>query len=131
MQSGIVNGAIGGGAEGYFSNFRDMAKYYLAVNDHFEYWFLYVNSGLWKKLSDADQKIVQAAADEMEKRRWEVAERDEQGNEKRLSDHGIKVFKFTEQELAKMAEKARKVAWPVIKKDIGADFFDQVTAGIK
>lgn len=131
MQSGIVNGAIGGGAEGYFSNFRDLAKYYLAVNDHFEYWFLYVNSGLWKKLSDADKKIVQAAADEMEKRRWEVAERDEQSNEKRLGDHGIKVFKFKEEELAKMAEKARKVAWPIIKKDIGADFFDQVTAGIK
>jgi TRAP-type transport system periplasmic protein len=131
MQSGIVEGAIGGGAEGYFSNFRDLAKYYLAVNDHFEYWFLYMNSGLWKKLSDPDKKIIQVAADEMEKRRWEVAERDEQGNEKRLSDQGIKVFKFKEQELAKMAEKARKVAWPVIKKDIGADFFDQVTAGIK
>ena len=131
MQSGIVNGCIGAGAEGYFSNFRDLAKYYLAVNDHFEYWFLYMNSGLWKKLSDADKKIVQTAADEMEKRRWGVAERDEQENEKHLSDHGIKVIKFKEQELAKMAEKVRKVAWPVIKKDIGADFFDQVTAGIK
>jgi TRAP-type transport system periplasmic protein len=131
MQSGIVNGAIGGGAEGYFANFRDLAKFYLAVNDHFEYWFLYINSGLWKKLSDADKKIVQTAADEMEKRRWGVAEQDEQANEKRLSDNGIKVLKFNEQELTKMTEKARKVAWPVIKRDIGAEFFDQVTATIK
>jgi TRAP-type C4-dicarboxylate transport system substrate-binding protein len=131
MQSGIVNGAIGGGAEGYFSNFRDLAKYYLAVNDHFEYWFLYINSGLWGKLSDGDRKLLQAAADDMEKARWAVAEQDEQANEKRLSDAGIKVIKFKEQELQKMADKSRKVGWPIIKRDIGPEFFDQVTAEIK
>jgi TRAP-type C4-dicarboxylate transport system substrate-binding protein len=131
MQSGIVNGAIGGGAEGYFANFRDLAKYYLAVNDHFEYWYLYINNGVWTKLSDGDKKLLQAAALEMEKRRWEVAEKDEQANEKRLADHGIKVIKFKQQELQKMAEQSRKVAWPIIKRDIGPEFFDQVTAGIK
>jgi TRAP-type C4-dicarboxylate transport system substrate-binding protein len=131
MQSGIVNGAIGGGAEGYFANFRDLAKYYLAVNDHFEHWFLYINSGLWSKLSDGDRKLLQTAAGEMEKQRWAVAEKDEQANEKRLSDAGIKVIKFKEQELQKMADKSRKVGWPIIKRDIGAEFFDQVTAGIK
>lgn len=131
MQSGIVNGAIGGGAEGYFANFRDLAKYYLAVNDHFEYWFLYINSGLWSKLSDGDRKILQTAADDMEKQRWAVAEQDEQANEKRLSDAGIKVIKFKEQELQKMADKSRKVGWPIIKRDIGPEFFDQVTADIK
>jgi TRAP-type C4-dicarboxylate transport system substrate-binding protein len=131
MQSGIVNGAIGAGAEGYFANFRDIAKYYLPVNDHFEYWFLYLNSDLWGKLSDADRKILQTAADDMEKQRWTVAEQDEQANEKRLSDAGIKVIKFTEPELQKMAERSRKAAWPIIRRDIGAEFFDQVTADIK
>jgi TRAP-type transport system periplasmic protein len=131
MQSGIVNGAIGGGAEGYFANFRDLAKYYLAVNDHFEYWFLYINSALWSKLSDGDRKLLQTAAGEMEKQRWAVAEQDEQANEKRLSDAGIKVIKFKEQELQKMADKSRKVGWPTIKRDIGPEFFDQVTADIK
>jgi TRAP-type C4-dicarboxylate transport system substrate-binding protein len=131
MQSGIVNGAIGGGAEGYFSNFRDIAKYYLAVNDHFEYWFLYMNAGLWKKLSDADKKMIQAAADEMERQRWAVAEKDEQANEKKLADVGVKVIKFNEAELQKMAEKSRKTGWPTIKRDIGPEFFDQVTADIK
>lgn len=131
MQSGIVNGAIGGGAEGYFSNFRDIAKYYLAVNDHFEYWFLYMNAGLWKKLSEADRKMIQAAADEMERQRWTVAEKDEQANEKKLADVGVKVIKFNEAELQKMADKSRKTGWPIIKRDIGAEFFDQVTADIK
>jgi len=131
MQSGIVNGAIGGGAEGYYSNFRDIAKYYLAVNDHFEYWFLYMNAGLWKKLSDADKKMIQAAADEMERQRWAVAEKDEQANEKKLADAGVKVIKFNEAELQKMADKSRKIGWPIIKRDIGAEFFDQVTADIK
>jgi TRAP-type C4-dicarboxylate transport system substrate-binding protein len=131
MQTGIVRGAIGGGAEGYYANFRDLIKYYYAVNDHFEYWFLYMNADLWKKLSGQEKQIVQAAADQMEKGRWTVAEQAEQANEKRLADHGIKVVKFNDQELSKMAAKARKVAWPIIKKEIGPEFFDQVTAGIK
>jgi TRAP-type C4-dicarboxylate transport system substrate-binding protein len=67
----------------------------------------------------------------MEKARWAVAEQDEQANEKRLSDAGIKVIKFKEQELQKMADKSRKVGWPTIKRDIGPEFFDQVTADIK
>ena len=109
MQGGIVNGAIGAGAEGHFANVRDIAKYYLPVNDHFEYWLLYINSGLWSKPSDGDRKLLQTAADDVEKQRWTVAE----------------------QELQKMADKSRKVGWPIIRRDIGAEFLDQVTAEIK
>ena len=101
------------------------------MNDHFEYWFLYMNTDLWNKLSAADKTLIQNAANEMEQRRWGVAEQDEQANEKRLADNGIAVIKFKDAELAKMATKVRGVAWPVIKKEIGADFFDQVTSSIK
>ena len=52
MQTGIVNGVLGSGAEGYYSSFRDLTKFYLPVNSHFEMWFLYVSEASWKKLSD-------------------------------------------------------------------------------
>ena len=56
MQTGIVDGAIGAGAEGYYSNFKDLIKYYLPLNDHFEMWYLYINKGVWDDLSLQNKK---------------------------------------------------------------------------
>ncbi len=78
LQTGIVDGVIGSGAEGYFASFRDLAKYFLALNDHFECWWFYINADLWKKLPDADKKILTDAAREMGEERWKIAEQDEQ-----------------------------------------------------
>lgn len=36
IQTGVVDGVIGSGAEGYYSSFRDVTKSYLPVNLHFE-----------------------------------------------------------------------------------------------
>lgn len=131
MQTGIVKGAIGSGAEGYYANFRDLAKYFMAVNDHLECWYLYMNLDLWNKLSDEDKTIVQNAADEMETRRWETAEADEKANMKKLEDYGIKVITFSDDELQNMADKVRKEAWPTLRNDFGPDVFDEVTKDLK
>lgn len=131
LQTGIVKGAIGAGAEGYYANFRDLAKYYLAVNDHLEFWYLYMNMDLWNKISDEDKAIIQKVADELETRRWENAEADEKANMKRLEDYGIKVITFSDDELQKMADKVRKEAWPTLRKDVGPELFDEITKNLK
>lgn len=131
MQTGIVNGAIGAGAEGYYANFRDLAKYFLAVNDHLEFWYLYMNLDLWNKLSDKDKAIIQDAADEMEARRWTAAEADEKMNMKKLEDYGVKVLTFSNEELQKMSDKARAEVWPSLRKDVGEKVFDEVTKDLK
>jgi len=65
------------------------------------------------------------------KQRWAVAEQDEKANEKTTERCRHQGYQVQEQELQKMADKSRKVGWPTIKRDIGAEFFDQVTADIK
>lgn len=129
LRTGMVEGIIGGGAEGYLG-LKDLAKYYLAVNDHFEYWFIYMNLDLWKGLSDEEKTIVQNAAQEMEARRLKVAEAEEQANIKRLAEQGTKVITFSEEELAKMAEKVRQKVWPILRKEIGKDF-DEVVSSVQ
>lgn len=118
MQTGIVDGAIGGGAEGYFANFRDLAKYHIAVNDHFECWFLYMNSEVWNKLSDEDKKTVTDVARVMQEERWKVAEKDEQLNMKKLADIGVEVITLTDDELEALREKNSKEVWPVMYGEI-------------
>lgn len=126
LQTGIVDGAIGAGAEGYYANFRDLAKYFLALNDHFEMWYFYMNLDLWNSLSKEDQQLIQEVASELETKRFAVAEEQEQANMQLLRDHGIEVITFTDEELAGFAKKAREYVWPRIREDIGPEIMDKV-----
>jgi len=118
MQTGIVEGGIGAGAEGYYANFRDLAKYYLAVNDHFECWFMYINKEVWDRLSDEDKNTMTEVAQETEKARWKVAEAEEKQNEKKLAEIGVKVITFTDGELDAMRKKNAEIVWPPMYEEI-------------
>jgi TRAP-type C4-dicarboxylate transport system substrate-binding protein len=126
MQTGIVDGVIGGGAEGYYANFRDLLKEYHAVNDHFEMWFWYMNKDLWNKLSKEDQDLLTKLGRELEAKRWKEAPDAERANEQRLASVGINILHFSQEELDAMVEKAKEIVWPGIRGDIGEEYFDRV-----
>lgn len=127
LRTGMVKGMMGGGAEGYLG-LNDLAVHYLAVRDHFEHWLIYMNLDVWNELRPEQQTIVQKAASEMEARRFEVAEAEEQANLKRLAEQGTNVITFSDTELASMAEHVRQTVWPALQKELGADF-DAVVGG--
>lgn len=127
MQTRVVEGAIGAGAEGYYSNLKDVIKYYLPLNDHFEMWYLYINKEAWNKLSDAEKKALQDAAQALEESRFQKAEAEEQQYIEKLKAAGIKVYSFTDAELAGFAKVIREKVWPEIKGDYGAELFDSIT----
>jgi len=131
VQTGIVNGLIGGNEDATFTNFRDIIKYYLAINDHFEMWFLYMNLDLWNSLSKEDQKLVQEVGSELEQKRFDIAEEEEKYNRQRLIDCGIEVLTFTDEEIAKMAKKIQENVWPLIKEDIGSELIEKILAEIE
>lgn len=56
LQTGVIDGMVGSGAEGYYSSYRDVAKYYLPYNDHFEVWYLYINMDKWNEMSKNSRK---------------------------------------------------------------------------
>ncbi|MBR1671500.1 MAG: TRAP transporter substrate-binding protein DctP [Fretibacterium sp.] len=124
LQTGIVDGIFGAGAEGYYANFRDVIKYYIPSNTHVEAWPMIMNLELWESLSPEDQKIISDAAAAFEEHRFAVGEDDTAVNEKRLEDYGIKVLRLTPEELTQCAEAARKAIFPAIREAIGASNFD-------
>ncbi|QEK11492.1 C4-dicarboxylate ABC transporter [Crassaminicella thermophila] len=127
MQTGIVDGIIGSGAEGYYSSFRDLTKYYLPVNDHFEMWFLYLSMDVWNDLSDEEKKIVMDAALKMEENRYAQAEAEEKEFIEKLKEHGVTIIEFSKEEIDAIANKVKEEVWPKIKDEYGAEFFDSVT----
>ena len=122
-----MDGVIGSGAEGYWSSFRDLTKYYLPVNSHFEMWFLYINKSLWDKLTADEQAILEKAARDMEDARWKAAPTETKSYEDQLAGIGVEIIRYSDSDLAKIAEKVQKEVWPQIKGEYGVELFDSLT----
>jgi TRAP-type C4-dicarboxylate transport system substrate-binding protein len=129
LKTGMVEGILGGGAEGYLG-LAGTVTHYLPVRDHFEYWFVYINLALWKSLSEENRTILVGAARDMEKQRYAVAEQDERDSIRQLGEKGIEVIELTEAQQAQMKKKVRQMVWPVVRADIG-EAFDPVVQVIE
>lgn len=130
VQTGVVDGVIGSGAEGYYSSFRDVTKYYLPSNTHFEAWYLIISKKKFDKLSEGEQKKLQDVAIQFEERRWSVAEADQAANEKRLADYGAEILNISAEEIAATAAKIQAQVWPQILDDVGKEWGQSVLDGI-
>ena len=127
MQTGIVEGVIGSGAEGYWSSFRDLTTYYLPVNSHFEMWFLYMNMDLWERLSATQQEQLMETARAMEEARWAAAPTETESYEQQLAEYGAEIYSFSDAQLAGFAEVVRREVWPEIEDEYGAELFRRLT----
>lgn len=123
IQTGVVDGVIGSGAEGYYASFRDVTKAYVPANTHFEVWYMIISNGSLADLDAEDQEALKAAAADFEAKRWTVAEEDQGKWEQRLVDElGTNLVELTGDQLSAMAAKVREEVWPVVLEDVGADW---------
>lgn len=123
VQTGVVDGVIGSGAEGYYASFRDVTKTYIPANTHFEVWYMIISNESLAGLSDEDQAALMKEAAAFEATRWEVAEADQGRNEQRLADDlGTTIADLSEADLAGMAAKVRADVWPAVLEDVGVEW---------
>ncbi|SLM29471.1 putative DctP (Periplasmic C4-dicarboxylate binding protein) [Desulfamplus magnetovallimortis] len=130
VQTGVVDGVIGSGAEGYYSSFRDVTKYYIPSNTHFEVWYLILNKETFDDLKPELQKELNGVAAEFEQRRWDSAEADQAANEKRLADYGATIVDITDDQIASIAKKIQSVVWPDVLEDVGTEWGQKVLDSI-
>jgi TRAP-type C4-dicarboxylate transport system substrate-binding protein len=123
IQTGVVDGIIGGGAEGYYASFRDVTKAYVPANTHFEVWYMIISNFALADLEESEQVALMEAAAEFEAERWTVAEADQSKWEQRLADEvGATLVSLSDAELAAMSAKVRETVWPEVLEDVGVDW---------
>lgn len=122
VQTGVVDGVIGSGAEGYYASFRDVTKTYIPANTHFEVWYMIISNESLSDMSEEDQATLRAQAEAFEATRWTVAESDQGANEQKLAGLGATIVPLSAAELEGMAAKIRETVWPQILEDVGADW---------
>ncbi|WP_136679982.1 TRAP transporter substrate-binding protein DctP [Neptunomonas sp. XY-337] len=126
VQTGVVDGVIGSGAEGYYASFRDVTKYYVPLNTHFEVWYLIMNEERFNGMKPAQQAAISEAALNFENSRWARAEMDQAANEKRLQEAGATIVDVTPEQIANTAAKVKQNVWPVIVNDIGKEWAQEI-----
>lgn len=122
VQTGVVDGVIGSGAEGYYASFKDVTKSFIRANTHFETWYLMINTDSFNGLSADQQAALKTAAQAFEMSRWAAAEEDQVKNEAKLAELGASIQILDEAQLSAMAAKVRENVWPAISEDLGADW---------
>lgn len=126
IQTGIVDGAIGGGTELYYNEFGELGEQVLPVNTHFEAHYLTVNEEAFDALTEEDQNTILEFAAQFEEEAFIQAEEEqEKYNELITEEHGVEVVDFTDEELQAYADKVREEVWPELEDEYG-DILDEI-----
>lgn len=129
-QTGMVEGIFGGGAESYYSQFKDIIKCFIVANTHFEMWPLMINLEVYNSLSDADRAILDEKAREFEERRWAQAQIDQDYYVDLLKQAGAEIVRLSPEQLARFTEKGKAACIPAFKEMVGEAAYDEIMATI-
>jgi len=131
VQTGVVDGFVGGHPPAVYDQFRDVVKYYLQINNFFEVACIGINKATFESLSAEQQTALQEGAV------WVFNESCVRGEEveneylQKLEDYGIEVIKPEAAVLEELAAQCREISWPKIKASFQNDeIFDGLVASL-
>lgn len=130
-QTGMVDGVIGIGAENCYVNFRDLIKFYIPANIHFEIWPLLINKELYESLSDEDRSVLNSAAAKFEEKRWLKAQEQQDYYVDLLEQNGTTIYRLTSEQVKAFAEKARPAVFDSFREVIGTEAYDEIFAMLR
>jgi TRAP-type C4-dicarboxylate transport system substrate-binding protein len=131
LQTGVVDGQIGGTPEMALDNFKDVTKTWIQYNDHFEPAWFFINLGLYESLPEADQKALAEAAQEITKERFAEVRKMDQAFLQQMRDAGIEVVELDEPALEEFARVTRAEVWPDIEGEVGEDVMARLRSALK
>ena len=124
LQTGVAEGWYGGSAVHSYLGFRDVIKHYYAMNLYAESEQWIINQRVWDELPDDQKKLLEETIAEINKNSIKIAEEEEIKYQKLLEESGVKVHRYTAEELAPSVEHVRKVVWPQLDGILGKELTD-------
>ncbi|HBP5007382.1 hypothetical protein IPC762_05425 [Pseudomonas aeruginosa] len=131
MQTGVVDGQIGGSPEMSNSNFKDITKTWVQYNDHLELSWFVINSERLSALPKADQDLLIQVAQDISSKRFDEVQVADDKQLKLMEENGTKVVRLTPEQLQALASFTREKVWPEIGSELGDDVMQQLRDGLK
>lgn len=104
MQTGVCDAADGYPTAAAYTILGDIMKYWYATNYSMEYLGIMVSEKSWQKLSPEDQKVFQDVATKYTLLSIENAQSEDEKYMKLMEEKGVKVFRYTDEDLRPMKE---------------------------
>jgi len=128
MQTGLVDGVIGGPINSSYEHFRDVMTDWVQMNEVYQAYFYIMPRDLWNSLSDEDRGIIQDCANKQSTLSFTRGkERDEEYLQK-MVDYGVNVIYLTPEELAGYVAATQNDIWPELGDRYGAAVMDAIRA---
>lgn len=130
MQTGVVDGQIGGTAQMALDNFKDITETWVQYNDHFELSWFFMNRSRFDSLPEADRKAIMDVAQEITKERFEAVRKADAKALDVMREAGIEVVTFDDSTLERLASTAQREVWPQIEDEVGSEVMSQLKTAI-
>lgn len=130
MQTGVVDGQIGGSPEMAYSNFKDITKTWVQYNDHLELGWFVMNQQRLASLPEADQQLLVDVAQEISSQRFDEVEAADERQLEALEAEGVNVVRLSTEQLQQLATFTREQVWPDIGDELGDDMMSELRAGL-
>lgn len=130
IQTGVVDGWMGGPPILSYMNYRELLHYYYQYNITHEATQIYMNLDTFNSLLPEDQDVLLKAVQNQCAGSIDIAEADDDRYMELLSDFGIEVVEFTQEELDAFAKGVRENVWPKLAESYGQDFLDELAASV-
>lgn len=104
MQTGVCDAADGYPVAAAYTILGDVMKYWYHTNYSMEYLAIMVSQKTWDKISAADQKIIQEIAKKYTLLSIDNAQKEDNRYMDLMEKKGIKVFKYSEEQLKPIKE---------------------------
>jgi TRAP-type C4-dicarboxylate transport system substrate-binding protein len=124
MQTGVCDAASSIPPALAYTVLKDVMKCWYQTNYSLENESYLMSGKTWKKLSAADQKIIQNAVNKVAEESITQAKKDDAHYMDLMKKSGIKVFTYTDKELQPIRESIAK-SWSKLDKSMGKEFMDE------
>ena len=124
-----MDGACGGGAEQYWSDYGELVKHVYCLRTHMENHWLYMSLDTWNSLSADEQATVTKLAKDWEAEAYQLAKDNESKYNEMFVEKGVEVYEPSQEVVDAYADYVHTNVWPEISSEYG-DIWNDILAEV-
>ena len=129
LQTGVIDGFVGGQAAGVYDQFRDICTHVYYINNFYEIALVAINKATFESLSENQQAALSKWANWVYEENCKRGPAQEEETMQKLIDYGLTVVIPTDEELENLSTGCREDAWPDLVDDmLGEGGYDNLMA---
>ncbi len=121
LQTGVVDGWIGGTPQLNYTDFKDVIKYYIPYNVFAENIGFFMSQKVYDSLPTEYQTMIEKAFMKEAIHSYSVAEELDKEALKGMEEYGIKIIQLEEEEMEAYVQQIKNTTWSKLAVNIGED----------